>query len=476
MMQLLLLLLLATSSAGVPLETSGQEDIFQTPSSESLATAASPTEAKSRFAMLDDVRLLANGLLQLGQSLREFVHKTKNQINDIFQKLNIFDRSFYQLSVVTSEIKEEEAELKRTTSVLKTNNEEIKNLSLEINSKINNIVQERAQLQGKVGSLEERLKGLSEHMLSPDQLREIKALKEVIETQEKTISRLLRAVQEQHEQLDYQKVKIKNMEEKLNDDSVQDTAAKVVDLETALPDTTFEYVTRNASDLDDNDLPIDCAELFERKENKSGVYIIQPKQSEPFNVYCQMGSDGGSTVIQRRRADGSVDFDQTWQKYEKGFGHLEKDFWLGLEKIHSILKQGMYILKMDLEDWKEDKHWAEYRFSLDDSTEHYALHLTHFSGDLVDGMANSSGVPFSTKEQNNGNPQAPNCARDHTGGWWFTGCGENNLNARYQWERAKGRSARRRALHWKPGNGSAYSLKMTELSIRPAPATAEDFN
>ncbi|XP_037105112.1 angiopoietin-related protein 3 [Syngnathus acus] len=473
MMQLLLLLLLASSSAAVPLEILGQEDILQMPSSESLATAASPTEAKSRFAMLDDVRLLANGLLQLGQSLREFVHKTKNQINDIFQKLNIFDRSFYQLSVVTSEIKEEEAELKRTTSVLKTNNEEIKNLSLEINSKINNIVQERAQLQGKVGSLEERLKGLSQHMLSPDQLKEIKALKEVIETQEKTISRLLRAVQEQHEQLDDQKVQIKNMEEKLNYDSVQDTAAKVVDLETALPDT-FEYVTRNASDLDDNDLPIDCTELFERKENKSGIYIIQPKQSEPFNVYCEMGSDGGSTVIQRR-ADGSVDFDQTWQKYEKGFGHLEKDFWLGLKKIHSILKQGMYILKMDLEDWKEDKHWAEYRFSLDDSTEHYALHLTHFSGDPVDAMANSSGVRFSTKDQNNGNPQAPNCARYHTGGWWFTGCGENNLNGRYQWERAKGRSARRRALHWKPGKGSAYSLKMTELSIRPA-TTAEGFN
>ncbi|XP_049583073.1 angiopoietin-related protein 3 [Syngnathus scovelli] len=470
MMQLLLLLLLASSSAAVPLENLGQGDILQMPS-ESLATAASPTEAKSRFAMLDDVRLLANGLLQLGQSLREFVHKTKNQINDIFQKLNIFDRSFYQLSVVTSEIKEEEEELKRTTSVLKTNNEEVKNLSLEINSKINNIVQERAQLQGKVGSLEERLKGLSQHMLSPDQLKEIKALKEVIETQEKTISRLLRAVQEQHEQLDYQKVKIKNMEEKLNYDSVQDTAAKAMDLEMAVPDI-FEYVTRNASDFDDNDdLPIDCTELFERKENKSGIYNIQPKQSEPFNVYCEMGSDGGSTVIQRR-ADGSVDFDQTWQKYEKGFGDLEKDFWLGLKKIHSILKQGMYILKIDLEDWKEDKHRAEYRFSLDDSTEHYALHLTHFSGDLVDAMANSSGVRFSTKDQKNGNPQAPNCARYHTGGWWFTGCGENNLNGRYQWERAKGRFARRRALHWKPGNGSTYSLKMTKLSVRPAP-TAE---
>ncbi|XP_051929414.1 angiopoietin-related protein 3 [Hippocampus zosterae] len=467
-----LLLLLASSSAALPLDNASQDDILPTPS-EGLAILPTPTGAKSRFAMLDDVRLLANGLLQLGQSLREFVHKTKNQINDIFQKLNIFDRSFYQLSVVTSEIKEEEEELKRTTGVLKTNNEEIKNLSLEINSKINNIVQEREQLQSKVGSLEERLKGLSEHKLHPDQLKEITALKEMIETQEKTITSLLKAVHEQHEQLDHQKIQIKNMEEKLNYDNFQDTVDKAMDLESTSPDI-FEYLTRNGSDLDENDVPVDCTDLFERKVNRSGIYTIKPKQSEPFNVYCEMGSDGGSTVIQRR-IDGSVDFDQTWEKYEKGFGDLEKDFWLGLKKIHSIIQQGLYILKIDLEDWKEEKHWAEYHFSLDDATEHYALHLRHFSGDLVDAMGNSSGVRFSTKDRNNGNPQVSHCARNYTGGWWFTACGENNLNGRYLWVRAKGRPARRRGIPWKPGNTSAYSLKMTKFSIRPA-TTAEGFN
>lgn len=127
--------------------------------------------------MLDDVRLLANGLLQLGQSLREFVHKTKRQINDIFQKLNIFDRSFYQLSVVTSEIKEEEEELKKTTSILKANNEEIRNMSLEINTKVNSILQERDQLQNQVGSLEDKLQGLSQSMVPLEQLQEISALK-----------------------------------------------------------------------------------------------------------------------------------------------------------------------------------------------------------------------------------------------------------------------------------------------------------
>ncbi|XP_049911978.1 angiopoietin-related protein 3 [Epinephelus moara] len=466
-----LLLLLASYTAAVPLESSGREE-YPTLPSQALTTAPSPTEAKSRFAMLDDVRLLANGLLQLGQSLREFVHKTKGQINDIFQKLNIFDRSFYQLSVVTSEIKEEEEELKKTTNFLKTNNEEIRNLSLEINSKINGILQERTQLQSKVGSLEERLKGLSESIIPADQLSEITALKEVIESQEKTITSLLKAVKEQHDQLDNQKTKIKNLEDKLSYDSFQDTLDKPMNSDPAAPDM-FEYLTGNSTDLDPNDLAMDCSELFNKGEADSGIYVIKPNQSEPFNVYCEMGSDGGSTVIQRR-VDDSVDFDQTWDKYEKGFGNLEKDFWLGLKKIHSFTQQGAYILRIDLEDLKEGKHWVEYTFSLEGPSKAYTLHVSHSSGDLPDAMANSTGMRFSTKDRNDDNHQNSNCPR-YTGGWWFNDCGENSLNGRYLWLRTRGRSMRRRGIHWRPGTGPSYSLKMTKITIRPAP-TAENFN
>lgn len=136
-----------------------------------------PVETRSRFAALDDVRLLANGLLQLGQSLREFVQKTKGQINDILQKLNIFDRSFYQLSVLASEIKEEEEELKKTTVVLKANNEEIKGLSVEISSKVDSILQEKSHLQNKVEGLEEKLSSLSHGLVTSEQVAEINGLR-----------------------------------------------------------------------------------------------------------------------------------------------------------------------------------------------------------------------------------------------------------------------------------------------------------
>ncbi|KAM4548888.1 angiopoietin-related protein 3 [Odontesthes bonariensis] len=461
-----LLLVLASCTAAVHLDNSGKQE-YPTMPSEAFSMPSSPTEAKSRFAMLDDVRLLANGLLQLGQSLREFVHKTKGQINDIFQKLNIFDRSFYQLSVVTSEIKEEEEELKKTTNILKVNNEEIKNLSLEINSKINSILQERTQLQSKVGSLEERLKGLSQTMIPVDQLGEITTLKDVIETQEKTINNLLTAVREQHDQLDHQKIKIKNLEEKLSDDSFQDTVDKSVDSDDAAPDM-FEYLTGNTTGLGTNDLPADCSEVFKKGEVRSGIYVIKPNQSEPFNVYCERDSDGGSTVIQRR-TDGSVDFDQTWEKYEKGFGDMEKEFWLGLKKIHSIAQEGAYILRIAVEDWEDDNHWIEYRFSLEGPSSDYTLHVSNFSGDLPDAMTSLNGMRFSTKDRNTNNQPNSTCARNNTGGWWASACSETSLNGRYLWLRAKGRSMRRKGIHWKPGTGSSYSFKMTKITLRPAP-------
>lgn len=119
-----------------------------------------PPETKLKFAMLDDVQLLANGLLQLGRGLKDFAVKTKGQMDDIFHKLKIFDQSFYALLQQTHEIKEEEKQLRKTTSRLQANNEEIKNLSLDLNFKIKALTQERIQLQDKVGGLEEKLSKL----------------------------------------------------------------------------------------------------------------------------------------------------------------------------------------------------------------------------------------------------------------------------------------------------------------------------
>lgn len=93
---------------------------------------------------------------------------------------------------------------------------------------------------------------------------------------------------------------------------------------------------------------------------------------------------------------------------------IAEDFWLGLQKIHSLTQQGIHILRVDFEDWKEEKHWAEYQFSLDGPSKDYSIQVSNFSGDLPDALANSTGTSFSTKDRHDPNPNS-NCNRSHTG-------------------------------------------------------------
>uniref|UniRef100_A0A3Q3IV58 Fibrinogen C-terminal domain-containing protein n=1 Tax=Monopterus albus TaxID=43700 RepID=A0A3Q3IV58_MONAL len=419
-----------------------------------------PAETQSHSTTLEDVHLLENGLLQLGQSLREFVQKTKAQINDILQKLNIFNHTYHQLSVLNSEIKQEEEELKKTTTALKITSEEINNLSVEISFKVDSIVLEKGRLQNKVEGLEKKMSSLSQGLMTKEQVAEIDGLRDVINSQEQSILELLKAVSEQSDQINHQRTKIKILEEKVN--------AKEYSIPPIEAPTLTPYLTSGStSTAAMMSLPSDCSELFNRGERVSGVYTIRPNGSEPFMAFCDMTY--GATVIQRRR-DGSVNFDQTWEKYENGFGDFQGEYWLGLRKIYSLATQGNSVLHIQLEFWKQGRCFVKYRFYLNGAGSNYTIHLTHLSGNLPDPMSNHTGMKFSTKDRDNDNLQDSNCAHDYRGGWWFNACGDINLNGRYFYMRRKGRSERRRAIWWKLSRKVSYSLRLTQISVHPVAA------
>ena len=59
----------------------------------------------------------------------------------------------------------------------------------------------------------------------------------------------------------------------------------------------------------------------------------------------------------QKRFDGSVDFYRGWVDYKRGFGNLNGEFWLGLDKIHRLTVSSSNKLPVDLEDVSGNTVW-----------------------------------------------------------------------------------------------------------------------
>ena len=103
-----------------------------------------------------------------------------------------------------------------------------------------------------------------------------------------------------------------------------------------------------------------CADIFKSGQKRDGVYIIKPDNQSAFNVFCDQTTAGGGWTVFQKRIDGSVDFNLNWSDYKHGFGNLNGEFWLGLERIHRLTSDNNSMLRVDMEDFKEGSAYAEY--------------------------------------------------------------------------------------------------------------------
>ena len=156
-------------------------------------------------------------------------------------------------------------------------------------------------------------------------------------------------------------------------------------------------------------------------------------------VYCDMETDGGGWTVFQRRKDGSVDFNREWNDYERGFGNLSSDYWLGLASLHQLLQLNVANeLRIDLKDYSWNSAYAKYSgFNVGDSRSKYTLSVSGYSGTAGDAIAasgnsnyNVNGMKFSTKDKDNDNGGG-NCAAQNKGGWWFNACYGTYLNGMY---------------------------------------------
>ena len=124
---------------------------------------------------------------------------------------------------------------------------------------------------------------------------------------------------------------------------------------------------------------VNCAELYKSGEKISGVYTIDPDGEGAFDVFCDQKTAGGGWTVFQKRLDGSVDFYRGWADYKRGFGNLNGEFWLGLDKIHRLTKT-KNKLRVDLEDTKGKTAYAEYdMFAVTSEKANYQLSLGAYS-------------------------------------------------------------------------------------------------
>ena len=151
-----------------------------------------------------------------------------------------------------------------------------------------------------------------------------------------------------------------------------------------------------------------------------------------FDAPCDMKTDGGGWIVFQRRVDASVNFYRNWDEYKYGFGDLNGNFWLGLEKIHKLASPGKgAILRVDVKHISNAAHlkYAEYsRFEISDESHGYNLTVKGYSGNASNSLGYHSGMKFSTMDKDQ-DKSPKHCAEVNQGGWWYRSCYHSNLNA-----------------------------------------------
>ena len=208
-----------------------------------------------------------------------------------------------------------------------------------------------------------------------------------------------------------------------------------------------------------------CKETLDDGFTESGVYTIDPEDGYgPFEVYCDMETAGGGWAVFQRREDGSANFLRDWVDYKNGFGDLNNEFWLGLDKISRLTKESSQTIRFDLSDFDGNSRYAQYKaFEVGNEASGYVLNFGSYSGNAGDSFAEQNGMKFSTRDKDQ-DVDSRNCAEFFKGAWWYHDCHQSNLNGIYH-EGAHKTYAD--GINWYTWKGHYYSLKFTEMKMRP---------
>lgn len=202
-----------------------------------------------------------------------------------------------------------------------------------------------------------------------------------------------------------------------------------------------------------------------RSQNSFEIYLVDVPGIAPFPAPCESRlMDGGWTVIQRR-LDGTVSFDRSWNEYRNGFGDLNGEFFIGLEKLHKITEAQPQELLINIESFNyETKYFFYNNFLIGSEEEEYVLKSAEISGaPHYNSLGGSVGEKFTTFDRDNDRYWWDNCAKEFKGGWWFGAFDKTDNFSNLNGARLRQNSLKIRGITF----ASDYNLKSVQMMIRP---------
>ncbi|XP_050083959.1 angiopoietin-related protein 1-like [Anopheles aquasalis] len=196
----------------------------------------------------------------------------------------------------------------------------------------------------------------------------------------------------------------------------------------------------------------------------SGVYLIRVNNnSAPFSVFCEQEKFEGGWIVMQHRFNGSVDFYRNWADYRDGFGQLNSEFWLGLERIHQLTTARKHEIIIEMKDLNGIYKYAHYNaFEIGSESEQYRLKdLGSYDGTAGDSMTQyNKGAKFSTRDRDNDGRSTFHFAEHYKGAWWYrSGGGSSNLNGLYK-------NSSFTSIRWYTLKNGYQELSFTRMLIR----------
>jgi len=130
-------------------------------------------------------------------------------------------------------------------------------------------------------------------------------------------------------------------------------------------------------------------------------------------------------------------FDKSFREYQEGFS-ANGESWLGLDRLHRLTSKASFGLKITLTDFNGEQFTAAYDNFKIGPRDSYTLSVGGFNATLStldDAMRDNNGAKFSTRDRDS-RYHWYHCAKRHTGGWWYVGCGLTHLTGQHTKTRA----------------------------------------